>query len=87
MPAITLADHPDYRITMHTPDAAAPSDKLVVTFDGQPSDLNDRGFGTDLCMAHGWTNIYVAQRHGTQYQGLGIDRFFEVVSPHTRAMT
>lgn len=38
---IRLADHQDYRITLHLPEKEAPGNKLVVTFDGQPSDLGD----------------------------------------------
>lgn len=82
MTATRLADHPDYRITLHQPENKCPDNKLVVTFDGQPSDLGDEGFGTSLCMKNGWTNIYVAQRHGTQYQGLSVSDFFDIVSPY-----
>lgn len=76
-----LADHSDYRITLHRSESVRPSPLLVVTFDGQPTDLRNEGFGTALCRAQGWDNIYVAQRYGTQYQGLSVDDFYAAVSP------
>ena len=76
----TLAHHADYRITLHQA-GPAPATRLVITFGGQPSDLRDAGFGTDFCLKKGWDNIYVAQRHGTQYQGLPLDAFAAAVAP------
>lgn len=76
----TLASHPDYRITLHRA-GAQPAAITVVTFGGQPSDLADKGFGTDFCLSQNWDNIYVAQRHGTQYQGLSTEDFAAAVRP------
>ncbi|WJS83801.1 hypothetical protein [Paracoccus sp. TOH] len=75
-----LADHADYRITLHVA-SAQPSQRIVITFGGQPSGLADDGFGTPFCLEHGWDTIYVAQRHGTQFQGLSIQDFQTVVRP------
>lgn len=79
MNKVVLADHHDYRITLHQ---AKPNqtELLVVTFGGQPSGIADAGFGTDFCLKQGWDTIHVAQRHGTQYQGLPVDAFFDAVS-------
>lgn len=77
-----LADHESYRITLHRIGSdAAPGDPLVITFGGQPSDLADSGFGTGYCKAMGWDSIHVAQRHGTQFQGLSLDQFRDAVLP------
>lgn len=75
-----LVSHADYRITLHQA-GDEPTEKVVVTFGGQPSDLSDSGFGTDYCLKNGWDNIYVAQRYGTQYQGLSIEDFRAAVAP------
>lgn len=80
MQSTCLADHEDYRITLHQA-GSQPSGKLIVTFGGQPSDLSDSGFGTDFAIAKGWDNVFVAQRHGTQYQGLSIEAFQNAVLP------
>lgn len=69
-----LTDHADYRITLHRA-CERPSQRIVITFGGQPSDLADEGFGTPFCLERGWDTIYVAQRHGTQFQGLSIEAF------------
>lgn len=76
----TLVSHADYRVTLHQA-GDRPADTVVVTFGGQPSDLSDAGFGTDYCLKNGWDNIYVAQRYGTQYQGLSVDDFRAAVAP------
>ena len=78
-----LARHADYRITLHQA-GPEPAARLVITFGGQPSDLRDDGFGTDFCLKKGWDSIYVAQRHGTQYQGLPLESFAEAVGPLCR---
>ncbi len=75
----TLADHADYRITYHP--APQASHRMVITFGGQPSDLSDKGFGSDFAMSQGWNHIFVAQRVGTQYQGLSSRVFRAAVSP------
>jgi hypothetical protein len=72
-----LVDHPDYKITLHQK-GENPTDKLLITFGGQPSGIAERGFGTDFCLSRGWDTIYVAQRQGSQYQGLPIKTFYEV---------
>lgn len=79
----TLADHPDYRITLHQ--AGSKRSKIcLVTFGGQPSDLADAGFGTEFALKNGWDTIYVAQRYGTQYQGLSVEAFKAAVAPAVR---
>lgn len=75
----TLADHQDYRITLHPVENAK---GVFVTFDAHDTDLADRGFGTKFVMGEGYTNIYVAQRRGTQYQGLSLDAFQAAVAPY-----
>lgn len=75
-----LADRPDYRITLHQA-GPVPAERLVITFGGQPSGIRDDGFGTDFCLRQGWDTIYVAQRHGTQYQGLSLAAFADAVAP------
>lgn len=63
----TLSDCSDYRITLHR---ARDCKGVIVTFDAFNTDLADAGFGTDFVLSQGYSNIYVAQRLGTQYQGL-----------------
>lgn len=75
-----LADHADYRITLHQWNEK-PSDLVLVSFGGQPSDLWDIGFGSQFALENGWDNIFVAQRHGTQYQGLALETFRDAVLP------
>ncbi|PYE84492.1 hypothetical protein [Pseudoroseicyclus aestuarii] len=79
----TLARHGDYEITLHE-SGAQPSDKLVVTFGGQPSDLAQSGFGTSFALSLGYDTIHVAQRFGTQYQGLPLEAFHAAVHPVSR---
>ncbi|MFC3169561.1 hypothetical protein [Paracoccus fontiphilus] len=79
MAATTLADHDDYRITLHQHGEAL-TDRIVITFGGQPSDLAAEGFGTSFIKGLGYDTIYVAQRHGTQFQGLTVDTFFDAVA-------
>ena len=74
----TLARHGDYEITLHE-SGAQPGDKLVVTFGGQPSDLAQSGFGTSFALSLGYDTIHVAQRFGTQYQGLPLEAFLEFI--------
>ncbi|MBS1303851.1 hypothetical protein [Loktanella sp. SALINAS62] len=74
-----LADHADYRITYHP--APQPTEKLLVTFGGQPSDIADSGFGTDFAQKNGWDHVFVAQRRGTQFQGLHAAVFRAALSP------
>jgi hypothetical protein len=76
---ITLSENPDFRITLHRADSS-PSSRIVITFGGQPSDLADEGFGTPFCLDRGWDTIYVAQRHGTQFQGLSVEAFHSAVA-------
>ena len=54
----------------------------MVTFDAYDTDLADQGFGTKFVMGEGYNNIYVAQRRGTQYQGLSLESFRDAVAPH-----
>ncbi|CAM3187162.1 hypothetical protein SAMN04488021_12026 [Paracoccus aminovorans] len=75
-----LADHADYRITLLQA-GNAPAARVVVSFGGQPSDLSDVGFGSSFALENGWDNIFVAQRHGTQYQGLSLQDFRAAVQP------
>ncbi|MFD1883641.1 hypothetical protein [Paracoccus pacificus] len=81
--SVTLASHPDYLITFHQAGARR-SKVCLVTFGGQPSDLTPSGFGTEFAAKNGWDSIYVAQRYGTQYQGLSIDAFKAAVAPIIR---
>ena len=76
----TLDKQDDYEITLHTCKDKQDS-KLVVTFGGQPSDLASSGFGTDFVLSMGFDTIHVAQKFGTQYQGLSVENFHAAVSP------
>jgi hypothetical protein len=76
----TLDKQDDYEITLHTCSTKQHS-KLVVTFGGQPSGLASSGFGTDFVLSMGFDTIHVAQKFGTQYQGLSIKSFHTAVSP------
>jgi len=67
-----LGKHDNYEITLHTCSAKQGS-KLIITFGGQPSDLASSGFGTDFVLSMGFDTIHVAQKFGTQYQGLSIE--------------
>lgn len=76
----SLAKDDNFEITLHrSPDSK--SDKLVVTFGGQPSDLASKGFGTDFILSLGLNTVYVAQKFGTQFQGLSVEKFREIVVP------
>lgn len=75
----TLSDCSDYRITLHR---ARDCKGVIVTFDAFNTDLADAGFGTDFVLSQGYSNIYVAQRLGTQYQGLSLDDFRDAVFTH-----
>ena len=75
-----LADHADYRITLLQA-GDRPADRVIVSFGGQPSDLSDVGFGSRFALENGWDNVFVAQRHGTQYQGLPLETFRDAVLP------
>ncbi len=79
--AVTLAQDRDFRITLHRADPSGDDRPIVVTFGGQPSDLTATGFGTAFLLGQGFDTVYVAQRHGTQYQGLSRERFVEGVAP------
>lgn len=83
MRSVTVASAADYLITHH-PAGANGSGPLVITFGGQPSKLTPSGFGTGFALANGWDSIYVAQREGTQYQGLDRETFAEAVAPLAR---
>lgn len=76
---VTLASHDDYLITHHLSASRDFSRPLVITFGGQPSGRSVEGFGTGWCRAHGLDSVYVAQRKGTQYQGLDLDSFANAV--------
>lgn len=78
-----LAEHADYRITL-LQWGDRPSDRVVISFGGQPSGLSDTGFGSRFALENGWDNIFVAQRHGTQYQGLSLAAFRDAVRPVIR---
>lgn len=75
-----LVDHADYRITLLQA-GDRPADRVIVSFGGQPSDLSDVGFGSQFALENGWDNVFVAQRHGTQYQGLSLEAFRDAVRP------
>lgn len=75
-----LASSPDYLITHHeAPDGRG--GPLVVTLGGQPSKRTAAGFGTGFAKANGWDTVYVAQREGTQYQGLPLEVFAAALAP------
>lgn len=75
-----IADHDDYRITYHH--TGSPTKQtVVVTFGGQPSGISDAGFGTLFAEKLGIDSIFVAQKNGSQYQGLSIEQFESVISP------
>lgn len=75
-----LASADEYRIVRHQA-GETPSARIIITFAGMPHSLDDKGFGTDYCLAHGWDNIYVSQLRGTQFQGLSLESFLEAVEP------
>lgn len=75
-----LVSQEEYRIVLHQA-GDVPSEKIVITFSGLPHTLDDKGFGTDYCLAHGWDNIYVSQLRGTQFQGLSREAFVAAVTP------
>lgn len=77
--ATVLANNSDYRITLHQY-GEAPTEKLLVTFGGQPSDLADAGFGTDFAAKLGIDSLFVAQSYGSQYQGLSVKAFKDAVN-------
>lgn len=74
-----IADHDDYRITVYKQNFQAKN--LVIGFGGLPSKINSPGFGKNLFLKKGYDYIAVAQRERTQYQGLSLEKFYEVVSP------
>lgn len=76
----TLAEDDDYQITLHNCEAKK-ANKVVVTFGGQPSGLRNTGFGTDFVLSMGFDTIHVAQKFGTQYQGLSVNNFYDVIAP------
>lgn len=75
-----IAREKDYWITVNRA-GEAPSRQVVITFGGQPSDLEAEGFGTVFLRRQGIDSIHVAQAHGTQYQGLSLDTFRDRVAP------
>ena len=75
-----LASTEKYRIVFHQAGKAR-TDIVVITFAGQPHSLDDKGFGTEYCLRHGWDTIYVSQLRGTEFQGLSREAFLEVVAP------
>lgn len=78
-----LARTDDYQVTLHESPQAT-SGPLVITFGGQPTNISPSGFGTDFLLKHGFDTVYVAQRVGTQYQGLSTDTFFDVLAEHCK---
>ena len=74
-----LTKHEDYQVTLHQSDLSTDG-PIVLTFGGQPTDLKSEGFGTEFLLKHGYDTIYVAQKIGTQYQGLADERLKEIVS-------
>lgn len=75
-----LAADDEYQVTLHS--APEPSSgPLVITFGGQNSKITASGFGTGWAQRFGWDTIYVAQKHGTQYQGLSLEAFHTAVAP------
>lgn len=76
---LVLADHPDYRITLHF-HSDVRTEKVMVTFGGQPSGLDSEPFALKYIAKHGMDAISVAQRNGTQFQGLSVEDFRAAVS-------
>ena len=76
----TIIESDNFKITYNQFNES--SDTTVVSFGHIRSDIESSGFGTDLCRNLGFNNIYVAQRIGTQYQGLDIDTFYKETSPY-----
>lgn len=73
----------EFEITLHRA-AETPSEKLVITFGGQPSGISQKGTGTDFALSLEYDTIFVAQKHGTQYQGLSLAQFEDIVGPVAR---
>lgn len=76
---LVLANHPDYRITLHF-HSDMRTEKVMVTFGGQPSGLDSEPFALKYIAKHGMDAISVAQRNGTQFQGLSVEDFYAAVS-------
>lgn len=74
----TLAAHNYFLITYHQA-GDAPSDRIIISFGGLPTDIKTSGFGTGFSLRHGWDTIYVAQRYTTQYQGLSLEAFEDAI--------
>lgn len=73
-----LVENEDYMMTFYPSDT---SEKLVISFGGLPSKLTKSGFGTRFIVDQGWSHVFVAQREGSQYQGLGLDDFHRFLAP------
>lgn len=81
MSTTVLADHPDYRITLFR-FSDVPTEKVIITFGGQPSGLDSEPFALKYFAKHELDAISVAQRNGTQFQGLSLDDFRQAVAGH-----
>jgi hypothetical protein len=75
-----LTSHDDDRITLLQA-GDQPAERVIISFGGQPSDLSDVGFSSRFALENDWDNIFVAQRHGTQCQGLPLETFRDTVLP------
>ncbi|MEC8567808.1 MAG: tetratricopeptide repeat protein [Pseudomonadota bacterium] len=75
----TLSKNTEYTITYFQQKKL--SDVLFITFGAAPSDMNSPPFGFEFLIKQGFDLIYIAQRKGTQYQGLSTDDFFNAVNP------
>lgn len=80
MPKI-LAKEDDFAITYHK--CHDLSLGVIVTFDNISFGIREKGFGTDFALKSGFDNIYVSQKKNSQYQGLSVDTFHDIVSPFT----
>lgn len=72
-----LKESLDYKITYYNQD----SEITFVTFNGVKTTRETPPFGLNYIIKNGWNLISVAQKQGTQYQGLSLENFYDCVSP------
>lgn len=74
---VILREEKDYRITYYD----RGSNITFITFNGTKTTKETLPFGLNFIMLNSWNLISVAQDNDTQYQGLSLEDFHEVVSP------
>lgn len=74
---VTLREEKDYKITYFD----RRSNITFITFNGTKTTKETAPFGLSYVMLNGWNLISVAQDNDSQYQGLSLKDFYEVVQP------